>query len=188
MMTVITLMQTLVALGSLAALIVILYGPWQAICTDIARQILFEKRDAIFDLARSGKLSFNSPEYATIRSSLQASIRFAHELTLPRFLMMTAVFWARGSHPEDNDLRRAIRDIRDITTRNQVERLIGQAYHALVLMMLVKSPVIMVLLLPWVPVLFVTGMVRRLRRKGVNAVKAIERRAGGFIQLEADAA
>jgi len=50
----VTLTQTLVGLGSLAALLIILYGPWQAICTDIARQMLFEKRDAIFDLAQSG--------------------------------------------------------------------------------------------------------------------------------------
>jgi hypothetical protein len=54
-------------------------------------------------------------------------------------------------------------------------------------MMLAKSPVMTLLLLPWLPVLFIAG--RGLRwRKGVNAVKAVERRAGDFIQLEADAA
>jgi hypothetical protein len=187
MMTTTTLMQMLIGLGSLAVLIVLLYGPRQAICTDIARQIVFEKRDAIFDLAYAGKLSFNSREYGTIRSSLQASIRFAHELTFPRFLIMGVTFWARGDRAEDNDLSRAIRRIADPGTRNQVERLIMQAHRALVLMMLAKSPVMTLLLLPWLPVLFIAG--RGLRwRKGVNAVKAVERRAGDFIQLEADAA
>jgi hypothetical protein len=186
MMT-ITLVQMLVGLASLVAVIVILYGPWQAICTDIACQLLSEKRDAIFDLARSGRFSFNGREYGTIRSALQASIRFAHELTLPRFLLMAVVFAVRPSRPEDSALYRAIRQIPDPATRNQVERLIAQAYRVMVTMMIVKSPVMMLLLLPWLPVLCAAGMVQRFRRKGFNAVKANERRAGGLIQLEADA-
>jgi hypothetical protein len=181
-MTITTLIQALIGIGSLAALIVILYGPWQEICTDIARQILFEKRDAIFDLARSGKLSFNSREYKTIRSSLQASIRFAHELTLPRFLVMTAWLWSR--HPENSNLRRAIKRIADPATRNQVEALVKDAYRALFLMMLAKSPVMLLLLVAMFPVLIV---LRYLPISG-KAVKSIEPRAGDFIQLEAEGA
>jgi hypothetical protein len=180
-MTITTLMQAVIGLGSLAALVVLLYGPWQEVCTDIARQIIFEKRDAIFDLAHSGKLSFDSREYGTIRSALQASIRFAHELTLPRFLVMAVVFSAHGSHPEENDLSRAIRRIADPVTRRQVEVLIMQAYRALFIMMVAKSPLMLVPALAGLIVL-------RYCRIGVNAVKAIEPRARGFIQLEADAA
>jgi len=183
-MTITTLMQTLIALGSLAALIIILYGPWQEVCTDIARQILFEKRDAIFDLAHSGKLSFNSREYGTIRSSLQASIRFAHELTLARFLVVAVVFWPRMSHADDNDLSRAIGRIADPVTRNQVEILVMQAYRALFLMMVAKSPVVLLLLVVTLPGLIFL----RYCRIGVNQIKRIEPRARGFIQLEADAA
>ena len=153
--------------------------------TDIARQIVFEKRDAIFDLAHSGKLSFDSQEYRTIRASLQSSIRFAHELTLPRFLVITILLWSRGSHPEDSDLRRAIRRIADPATRIEVERLIGQAYRALFGMMVAKSPLMFVALL----VLWVPGLITlRYFRSVVDAAKVVERRAGGFIQLEADAA
>ena len=183
-MTITTLMQALIGLGSLAALVVLLYGPWQEVCTDIARQIIFEKRDAIFDLAHSGKLSFDSREYGTIRSALQASIRFAHELTLPRFLVMAVVFLAHGSHPEENDLSRAIRRIADPVTRRQVEVLIMQAYRALFIMMVAKSPLMLVLLVAALPGLIVL----RYCRIGVNAVKAFEPRARGFIQLEEDAA
>lgn len=181
-MTITTLMQALIGLGSLAALIVILYGPWQEICTDIARQIVFEKRDAIFDLAHSGKLSFNSREYGTIRSSLQASIRFAHELTLPRFLVMAAGLWTR--HPEDNDLSRAIRGIADPVTRNQVETLVNEAYRALFLMMVAKSPVLLLL----VVLLLFPGLIVLRYLPIRNKVKSIEPRARGFIHLEADAA
>src|SRR6266446_951054 len=179
----VTLTQALVGLGSVAALLVILYGPWQAICTDIARQILFEKRDAIFDLADSGKLSFTGREYGTIRSSLQASIRFAHELTLPRFLVMAAVLLARGNRPEDNDISRAIKQITDPITRTEVENLVRQAHRTLVMMMVVKSPVMMLVL--FIPLLIAALIVLPCFRE---AARAMERRAGGFIQLEADTA
>jgi hypothetical protein len=182
-MMIVTPTQALIGIGSLAALLVIVYGPWQAICTDIARQILFEKRDAIFDLAESGKLSFASREYRVIRSSLQASIRYAHELTLPRFLVMAAVLSARGNRPEDNDLSRAITQIVDPTTRNQVEKLIKQAYRTLVIMMVAKSPVMILVLLPLLLIIAVI-----LLPPFRDAASSVERRAGGFIQLEADTA
>ena len=182
MMTV-TLTQALIGLGSLVALLVIVYGPWQAICTDIARQILFEKRDAIFDLAQTGKLSFASREYGLIRSSLQASIRYAHELTLPRFLVMAAVLSARGNRPEDNDLSRAMKQIADPTTRSQVEKLVREAHRTLVVMMIVKSPAMILALLP---LLLIAAVIVLPRFR--DAAHAVERRAGGFIQLEADTA
>jgi len=179
----VTLTQALIGLGSLGALLAIVYGPWQAICTDIARQIVFEKRDAIFDLAQSGKLSFSSREYGTIRSSLQASIRFAHELTLPRFLVMAAVLFARGTRrPEDTDLSRAIREIADPTIRQQVEGLVSQAHRTLIAMMLAKSPMMMLVFLPSL-LIFALIALPRFR----DAAHAMERRAGGFVQLEADA-
>jgi hypothetical protein len=183
MMTTTALMQALISLGSLATLLILVYGPWQEVCTDIARQIIFEKRDAIFDLAHSGKLSFDSPEYGTIRSALQASIRFAHELTLPRFVVMSAVLSAQGKRPEDSDLGRAITRIADPATRNQVEALVKEAYRALFLMMIAKSPAMVLVVVVMLPGLII------LRYLPIpNRVKAIEPRARAFIQLEADAA
>jgi hypothetical protein len=184
-MTITTVMQGVIGLGSFAALLVILYGPWQEICTDVARQIVFEKRDAIFDLAHSGKLSFKSREYGIIRSSLQASIRFAHELTLPRFLVMAAGLRRRRSHPEDNELSRAIREISDPVTRDRVEALVKEAYRALFLMMVAKSPVMLLLFIVALPGLIV---LRYFPIPIPTRVKAIEPRARGYIQLEAEAA
>jgi hypothetical protein len=178
----VTLTQALIGVGSLAALLVIFYGPWQSICTDIARQIVFEKRDAIYDLAQRGKLSFSSREYGIIRSSLQANIRFAHELTLPRFLLTAAVLLARGNRPEDNDLSRAIKRIPDRITRDQVDTLVKQAYRTLIAMMFAKSPVMMLLLLP---LLLIAVIITLPRFRDV--ARAVERRAGGFVQIEADA-
>jgi hypothetical protein len=95
---------------------------------------------------------------------------------------MAAWLWRR--HPEDSNLRRAIKRIADPATRNQVEALVKDAYRALLLMMVAKSPVMLLLF----AVLLLPGLiVLRLPISG-KAVKSIEPRAGDFIQLEAEAA
>jgi hypothetical protein len=37
------------AIVSFAILVIVIYGPWQAVCTDIARQEMFSYRDDISD-------------------------------------------------------------------------------------------------------------------------------------------
>lgn len=62
------------------------YGPWQESCADYARQIAFEQRDRLFDMAARGKISFKSNEYKNTRRKLNAAIRFAHRMTVGRLL------------------------------------------------------------------------------------------------------
>jgi hypothetical protein len=95
---------------------------------------------------------------------------------------MAAVLFARGSRPEDNDLSRAIKQITDATTRSQVEGLVRQAHRTLITMMFVKSPVMLLLLLP---LLLIVALIILPRFRDVARV--MERNARGFVQLEADA-
>ena len=95
---------------------------------------------------------------------------------------MAAVLFARGSRAEDNDLSRAIKEIADVTTRGQVEGLVRQAHRTLITMMFVKSPAMLLLLLP---LLLLVALIILPRFRDV--VHAMERHAGGFVQLEADA-
>jgi hypothetical protein len=178
----ITLAQAVIGVGAFGLLLVVLYGPWQAICTDFTRQILFEKRDAIFDLAQAGRLSFDSPEYGTIRSSLQSQIRFAHELTLPRFFVLRAAILATGELPPKSDLARAVERIHDPGTRSEVHRLVTQAHPALFVMMCLKSPMMIILLPALLIVLAALAIAHRARR----TVKGLEHRAAIVIQAEAD--
>ena len=62
------------------------YGPWQEFCTDYARQIMFEQRDKLFDMAHSGDINFESDHYKRHRASLNAAIRFCHEMTMARVI------------------------------------------------------------------------------------------------------
>lgn len=123
----------------------IFYGPWQSACTSYARQVLFEKRDAIFDLAIAGELDFGSSEYRMIRSSLEKSIRFAHELTLPRFLLYRWYLQTINVEQNGSDLREAIESIDSEDARTRIFRLVSEAQIALMLMMFAKSPLTVVL-------------------------------------------
>jgi hypothetical protein len=115
------------------------YGPWQAVCTDLARQLVFERRDRLFDLAASNRLAFDSEEYRKIRLTLEGMIRFAHSLTWPRLLMI--LLFRRRTLDRDSTPRIAetIASIKDATVRKQVFDLVAEATTSLVVMMMLKS-------------------------------------------------
>jgi hypothetical protein len=125
------------ALISLIALVLfawLFYGPWQAVCTDGARQLIFEKRDKLFDLAADGKLDFASEEYRTIRKLLEGMIRFAHTLTWPRLVM--AIYLRRHDDPAVDKM---ISRIEDSVTRKRVAELVFDSAVVLIAMMALKS-------------------------------------------------
>lgn len=138
--------SALLGLGIFTALVCLIYGPWQWVCTDYARQVLFEKRDEIFDLAAAGKLSFKSSEYRTIRRSLESSIRFAHDLTLPYFLLMLIA--RKDAIGEKSELLEAVERIQDDEVRKEVSKKVAEAKQTLVLMLGFKSPLVMLVFLP----------------------------------------
>lgn len=139
------------AIGALLLLTLLgaVYGPWQWVCTDVARQTIFEHRDAIFDMAHAGKLSFDSEEYRVIRGSLEKTIRYAHELTIPRFIWL-AVSYKLTSTPRKSELFGAIGRISDESTRNEVMSHVAAALIAAVKSMILKSPLILIVIVPLV--------------------------------------
>jgi hypothetical protein len=173
----ITFTQELVGIGAVVAFLGTFYGPWQWISTDIARQLLFEKRDAIFDMAADGRLKFDSREYAILRSTLQATIRWAHNLTLPRMVTMSCLHWARGELGTRDDLSQAIERIHDFATRAEVRKLVNEAYTIIVVMLIVKSLWALALF----PLLIVTFFCR-------GAFHGAVRRASPLIRAEVESA
>jgi hypothetical protein len=119
----------------LVLLLCFFYGPWQAACTDWARQIIFERRDKLFDLAAAGKLDFASEQYRSVRAMLEGMIRFSHELTWPRLLFHAKLRDIPDQHP----LKDIIEPIDDPIIRNQVKALAFEATLSLIIMMALKS-------------------------------------------------
>jgi hypothetical protein len=151
--------DVIAALGTLSAFLLFFYGPWQSAMTDIARQVVFEERDAVFDMAAEGKLAFDSKEYKVIRDSFNDLIRFAHELTWVRLV----VHW-RGQK-EIPDVQLALERIGDAGVRAEVTRHLRRARYAMFGMMGLKSLPLTIAVLVVVAISWCMGRTRDLFRR-----------------------
>ena len=167
------------AFGSMLALFLLVLfvrGPWRDVCTDYARQVMFECRDAIYDLAAGGALSFESDAYTGVRLGIERNIRFAHELSIGRLVVFSPrLGQMRGPSPFDI----ALASIDDDAVREQVAVHVRRSQRALLTMMVVKSPL---LLLFGAFVAVLSAVSRRVLAKRREVVDNITR----VIQAEAD--
>ncbi len=127
--------DALLSLLSLALFLIVFYGPWQAVCTDLGRQVIFESRHKIFDMAADGELDFDSQEYKDIRESLELLIRYLHFATAPAVL----VHMIFGVNKENSTLRMSIDRIETTETRRKVSRYVWKAQNAVIMTLLAKS-------------------------------------------------
>ncbi|MBV8635303.1 MAG: hypothetical protein JO002_12490 [Burkholderiaceae bacterium] len=183
--------EALAGLVALVAILVVLYGPWQEVCTDYGRQIMFERRDTLFDMALEGRLGFASEEYRTLRRAMETLIRFAHEVTLARVLFLLLSVKVGGKKLPESPIVSALENVTDKETQLQVARLFGQAHLTILGMIVFKSPLLLLLLLASSPfvVVGITAAVAlgRIRRWWA----AVERGAqilGDTVQAEAESA
>lgn len=165
----------------LSVFLLFFYGPWQEACVDWARQAAFKKRDAIFDLAMNGEMDFNSRQYRVIRHSIEQSIRFAHELTLPRFLILRFYHQIRGNLGRPSQLRIAVSQIEDEDTRACVVKLVNEMHVTMIAMMAARSPVTVYLWLVYI-------VAKAMSSKFIKRLGPYARPIGEVIQVEAESA
>ena len=72
-------LQTLVSLAILLWFLLFAIPEYRQ---DRFRQSLFEVRDALFDYAAAGNISFDHPAYGMLRSITNGYIRYAHKMSL----------------------------------------------------------------------------------------------------------
>src|SRR5271163_2245134 len=60
------------------------------------RQDMFAIRDELFDYAADGNISFDHPAYTLLREQMNGFIRYGHDLTVFRFVMMSLVVKIKG--------------------------------------------------------------------------------------------
>jgi hypothetical protein len=158
---------TIAGLLGATVLLAILYGPWQRLCTDYARNAIFEQRDALFDLALSGRLAFGSEPYEAIRSSLNGLIRMAHRLSAFELGLSMVAGRLTGDRLSDAGLHAKVALIGDPGTRDDVTRVIAKAKHAALAMVLARSPgFVMFVLLPSAVVMLMRQGLRRTLDSG----------------------
>jgi len=126
----------LVALATLIALLCLFYGPWQGVCTDISRQIIFERRDRLFDMARAGRIDFSSDAYRAARQALNGLLRFAHKLTWQEFVI--SVYFVKHNNPKIPDWRDKLATLPP-DVRKEIDDLVRECSAMLTAMMALKS-------------------------------------------------
>ena len=152
--------DAIAALIAVSLFLLFFYGPWQAIIVDLARQTVFEQRDAVFDLAAHGRLDFDSRDYKIIRDSFNKLIRFAHELNWMRLLLH-----GLGGDKKVSDVQLAIDRIEDQETRQNVMRHLQRARFAMIAMVGARSLLLLVAAIAVGAISWFMGTTRDLFRK-----------------------
>ena len=78
---------------------------WRDYRIDALRDDLFALRDKLFVYAAEKNIEFDDPAYTILRERMNTLIRFAHQLTLTKFLTAMVMirrhqdYWQRETHP-----------------------------------------------------------------------------------------
>jgi hypothetical protein len=129
----------LVSFIALIGILALFYGPWQDLCTDYARQVVFEQRDSVFDLAARGEMDFRSKEYREIRSALESFIRFAHEITFFRLTFVIVNKDALIDDESESRLKASVENVADPILRKELEGILSRTQTAMLFLMGARS-------------------------------------------------
>jgi hypothetical protein len=72
------------------ALLLVLNYCWGSYRVDVFRQMLFDIRDELFDIARK-HIGFGDPDYRALRDQLNSEIRFAHRTNILRLAALDRI-------------------------------------------------------------------------------------------------
>jgi hypothetical protein len=132
---------------SLFFFLLLFYWPWQRLCVDWARQLMFEERDKLFMLGVSGELPFESHTYRQSRRQIEKMIRFCHRITWQTFVVYYLT--RRGDKRDKEAEARADEFIRMIKENRKIYAIfMRMSFAALVCMMgrsVVLGPIFLVL-------------------------------------------
>lgn len=120
----------------LLGIVIVVYGPLQAALADYLRQRLFEQRDALFALAASGSVSFNHAAYRATRERINAHIRYAHRMSLPRTIF---IFWRCHSQLNfDNSIK--FETVRNDEAREKMQKIMSRCNRLVAFTIVLRSP------------------------------------------------
>jgi len=111
---------------------------------DCTRQRLFTIRDELFDYAANHEISFNDDAYVTTRAMLNGVIRFTHNISLTRFLIMNLVVGKDKAYSENfsREFSLAIKKLNSKRQQDIIKNAIIKMHFAVVLHLLNTSPVL----------------------------------------------
>jgi hypothetical protein len=178
--------DALISLILISVFIFWFYGPWQSTCTDYARQIIFEQRDKLFDIAASGRMAFQSREYGTIRSSLNAMIRYAHDATLPRLIYTYIALRRKETDYKKSALYKATEQIQDSRLYEEMQIILAKSMMATACLIIFKSLPCVMCLIIFLPIILFLSVCAFFFSKIKNWIGSMLRHIGGMVQAEAE--
>lgn len=140
-----TMSPEIAAQGLVSSLVIALwllfwFGPWRWIAEDWARESMFAARESLFDMAASGRISFDDPNYQAVRAAINSQIRFAHACSVTRmWFHLRAKGDAADRHVAD-DVRSSAAAISDPVVRQAAEDALEKVGNAGILLVFWKSP------------------------------------------------
>ena len=138
-----TALQSLISLAFLFFLVFFLVNQHRV---DRLRQKLFFIRDALFDEAAAGRISFDSKAYGYTRTVLNGFLRFSHRLSVSR-LATVSVLVRRADLDETNETLRAAMSASSEADRALCEEYLKMAHEAVV-KHLASAPISVILMIP----------------------------------------
>jgi len=132
--------KAFVGLVVFGALVAFWLGPLRWFATDWARERMFAARENLFDMAVMKHVSFDDPAYHRVRRSINNSIRFAHSVTLSRFLFHFFAGTPKELPSEHIAAREMADRIADDKARAVAHASLDEVDNALMILLLLKSP------------------------------------------------
>lgn len=135
--------DAIVGLIGCAAFIVFWLGPRRWLVTDSARNAMFAAREAFFDEAAAGRISFSDPNYLKVREAINANIRFAHMLGIVRVYLHLRGLRASGSQLSGRTEARTGADaIGNPTAKLAAHRALNSVESAALRLLFLRSPML----------------------------------------------
>jgi hypothetical protein len=151
----------------LGVIVFVLYGPWQRICEDYTRDIIFEQRDRVFDLAANGDLQFGDAQYEKVRAHMNAMIRMAHCITAPRLVLVMMYRVQIHDSAQRDDIWECIKQIKKEETRKVVADAMHRAEITTIRLLIMRSPLLLLVF----GVAKIFGKISQIRKKISDMVR-----------------
>ena len=142
---------------------------------DAFRQKMFSIRDEMFDYAADGNIPFDHPAYILLRRQMNGFIRYGHQLTVFRCLMIVAIQKVSGDALEGvwfSEWQKALDSISDDCVRKKLENFHHRGMVLAIKRMFFGSP-----LLWFMTMLFMVQMLLQGATKGVRQLGQLVRMA-----------
>lgn len=140
----------------LLGIVIVVYGPLQAAIADFLRQRLFEQRDELFALAASGSVSFDHAAYRATRERINASICYAHRISLPRTIFL---FWkCRSELNFDASIK--FETVKNGQAREKMQNIMSRCERFVAFSLLARSPLVWMVAIIVVPICLLLALIK----------------------------